>query len=167
MNLIVAVDRNWGIGYEGELLTRIPEDMKQFKKKTVGQVVVMGRTTYESLPNGKPLIDRDNIVLSRNDLYTSEGIRLVHSITQLLSVLPEYKDKQIFIIGGESIYHSLLPYCQYAYVTQIDTAFKADRHIMNLDELENWTLISKSERMTYQSLDFYYTVYENSKIQSM
>ena len=85
MNLIAAVDLNWGIGYNCELLEKIPEDMKYFKEKTLGKVIVMGRTTFESLPNKKPLEQRINIVLTKNKNYNCEGVILCYSLEELFN----------------------------------------------------------------------------------
>ena len=90
MKAIVAVDLNWGIGYNCELLEKIPEDMKQFKEKTLGKVIVMGRTTFESLPNKKPLEKRTNIVLTKNKNYNCEGLVLCHSLEELFEELKKY-----------------------------------------------------------------------------
>ena len=134
MNVIVAADKNWGIGKDNKLLVSIPSDMKFFRTQTTGKVVVMGRKTLESFPNGMPLKNRTNIVLTRNPDYEVKGGVVVHSVEELLEVLKPYEEEDIYVIGGDSIYRLLLPYCRTAHVTKIDFAFEADTYFPNLDE---------------------------------
>jgi dihydrofolate reductase len=156
MNLIAAVDLNWGIGYNCELLAKIPEDMKQFKEKTLGKVIVMGRTTFESLPNKKPLEQRVNIVLTKNKNYSCEGVVLCHSLEELFEEMKKYNDEDIFIIGGETIYFQLLPYCNKAFITKIYKECVHDKVLVNLDSQKCWKEISISEKQEYKD-GIYYT----------
>lgn len=161
MDLIVAVDNNWAIGNKGDLLVSIPEDHKFFRQVTMGGVVILGRKTLAGFPNGLPLKGRDNIILSRNkDFQVKDGI-VVHSKEELLEKLQEYKDREIFVIGGGTIYEMLLPYCKYAHVTKIDYNYEADTYFPNLDKMENWKLVADSEEHTYFSIEFYFKKYEN------
>ena len=80
MNLIVNADKNWGIGKNNELLVHIPNDMKMFRQMTTGKVVVMGRKTLESFPNGLPLKNRTNIVLTKDKKYKVKDAIIVHRI---------------------------------------------------------------------------------------
>lgn len=155
MNLIAAVDLNWGIGYKSELLERIPEDMKYFKEKTQGKVVVMGRTTLESLPNKKPLVQRINIVLTENKNYNCEGVILCYSLEELFKQLKEYKDEDIFIIGGESVYSQLMPYCNKAYITKIYKDCVYDSVLENLDRNNQWEKILTSEKREFMDGIYY------------
>ena len=123
MNLIVAVDKNWGIGFENKLLVSIPDDMKFFRETTTGKVVVMGRKTLESFPGGRPLKNRTNIVLTKNKNYKADGAIVVHTIEQLKEELKKYPSEDIYVIGGASIYAALLDDCDVAHVTKIDYAY--------------------------------------------
>ena len=161
MKAIVAVDENWAIGYKGELLQRIPDDMKFFKKMTLGKVVVMGRETFESLPGQKPLNDRTNIVLSRNKNLEIEGGVVCHSIEELGKALNSYNSEDIFVIGGEAVYAMLLPYCNEAYVTKIESSYTADKYLVNLDADPNWELTAKSEPETYNGISYSFLKYRN------
>ncbi|MGN0390950.1 MAG: dihydrofolate reductase [Wujia sp.] len=161
MDLIVAVDKNWAIGNKGELLVSIPEDHKFFRQITTGNVVVLGRKTLAGFPNGLPLSNRDNIILSTNPRYEVRGAEVVHSKEELFESLKKYKDKEVYVIGGGQIYEMLLPYCRYAHVTKIDYSYAADTYFPNLDALENWTLVADSEEHTYFDLEFYFYKYEN------
>ena len=139
MNLIVTVDSNWGIGKDNKLLYRIKEDMQRFKQLTVGKIVVMGKNTYLSLPDkNRPLPDRINIVLTHDLEWSSPGVIVVHDIDSLMIELSQYETDDVFVIGGESIYKQLLPYCDTSYVTKVENQFDADRFMVNLDKSKDW-----------------------------
>ena len=99
MNLILSADKNWAIGKDNQLLVRIPSDMKFFREMTTGKVVVMGRKTLESFPNGLPLKNRINIVLTKNLDYKVKGALIVHTKEQLFKELWQYDSKNIYVIG--------------------------------------------------------------------
>ncbi|HJC89473.1 MAG TPA: dihydrofolate reductase [Candidatus Mediterraneibacter excrementigallinarum] len=160
MKAILSADRNWGIGYQNRLLVSIPSDMKFFRQTTTGKVVVMGRKTLESFPNGMPLKNRTNIVLTGNKDYHVKDAVIVHSKEELLEELKKYDTDEIYVIGGESIYRMLLPYCDTAYVTKIDRAFQADTFFPNLDEMDEWVMTEESEEQTCFDLEFTFTKYE-------
>ena len=160
MKAILAADKNWGIGYNNRLLVSIPSDMKFFRQTTTGKVVVMGRKTLESFPNGLPLKNRTNIVLTANPDYDVKDAVIVHSKDELLEELKKYNEDYIYVIGGESVYRMMLPYCDTVLVTKIDRAFQADTHFPNLDEMEEWTLTEESEEQTCFDLEFRFTKYE-------
>ena len=161
---ILSADLNWGIGCGGRLLVRVPEDMKFFVKMTTGKIVVMGRETLESLPGKQPLKDRINIVLSRNSHFDDKRFIVCRSLEELFEELKKYQPEDIFIIGGESVYRQLLPYCSEVYVTRFEKEFEADRHFPDLDELEGWKLASESERHVHNDMGFRYLKYINTNI---
>ena len=140
MNLIAAVDRNWAIGKNNQLLVRIPMDQKFFRETTTGKVVVMGRKTLESFPNGLPLKNRTNIVLTRNKNYQVKDAIVVHSMDALHEELKKYNSEDIYVIGGEEIYKALVDECDVAHITKIDYAYDADAYFPNLDENPQWEL---------------------------
>lgn len=160
MNLIAAVDKNWAIGYQNRLLVSIPSDMKFFRETTMGKVIVMGRRTLESFPNGLPLKKRTNIVLTSNRDYQVKDAIIVHTIKDLLEELKKYNNEEIFVVGGESIYRQLEPYCDTAYITKIDQAFQADTYFPNLDQIEGWKQVDESEEYTCFDLEYVFTKYE-------
>jgi len=160
MNLIVAVDKNWAIGLGNKLLVSIPQDMKFFRETTKGKVVAMGRKTLESFPGGQPLKNRVNVVMTTDKSYSTNGIVLVHSLKEMLDELKKYPSEDIYVIGGETIYRQLLPYCDRAYITQIDHAYDADTYFPNLDEDPQWEMTKTSEEQTYFDLEYVFTVYE-------
>ena len=160
MNLIVAVDKNWAIGNGNKLLVSIPQDMKFFRETTTGKVVVMGRKTLETFPGGQPLKNRTNIVLTRDKNYQVKGAIVVHSIEEVLEELKKYEDDDIYVIGGETIYRQLLPYCKLAHVTKVNHAYEADTYFPNLDEKDEWVVTGVSEEQTYFDLEYEFVRYE-------
>lgn len=162
MNLIAAVDENWAIGKNNQLLVRIPMDQKFFRETTTGKVVVMGRKTLESFPNGLPLKNRTNIVLTRNKDYRVKDAIVVHSMDELHEELKKYDSEDIYIIGGEKIYEQMVDECDVAYITKICFAYDADAYFPNLDQKPEWVLVNEeeSEEQTYFDLEFYFYRYE-------
>ncbi|MCI5620696.1 MAG: dihydrofolate reductase [Lachnospiraceae bacterium] len=163
MNLIAAVDANWGIGYKNKLLVSIPDDMKFFRETTTGKVVVMGRKTLESFPNGKPLKNRVNIVLTKDPRYQVEGAIVVHDMDELHAELAKYPSEDIYVIGGESIYRQLVDECDVAHITKIDFSYEADAYFPNLDEKEEWVITEDSDEQTYFDLEYYFLKYERMR----
>ncbi len=159
MKAIAAVDLDWGIGYKGDLLERIPEDLKYFREMTTGKVVVMGRATFETLPGKKPLKDRVNIVLSRNRDFRTPGLTVCSGLEELFDELGKYNPDDVFVIGGESVYRELLPYCTEAHITKIEKHYTADRFFPNLDEDENWELVYSGGNKFYNGIPFRFLKY--------
>ena len=163
MNLIAAVDENWAIGKNNQLLVRIPADQKFFREMTTGRVVVMGRKTLESFPNGQPLKNRTNIVLTHNKDYAVKDAVVVHSMDELHEELKKYDSDDVFVIGGEKIYEQLLDECDVAHITKIDFAYDADAYFPNLDQNPDWEITGDSEEQTYFDFEYYFYRYEKKK----
>ncbi len=163
MKLIVAVDQNWGIGKNNDLLVSIPQDKKFFREMTTGNVVVMGRKTLESFPGGRPLPNRTNIVLTHRPDYEAKGAVVVHSVEELFETLKEYEAEEVYCVGGGSVYEQLLPYCDTAHVTKIDHAYEADVYFPNLDAMEEWEITGESDEQTYFDLEYTFVCYERVK----
>ena len=163
MNLIVAVDKNWAIGKDNKLLVSIPQDMKFFRETTMGGVVVMGRKTLETFPGGQPLKKRTNIVITRDKNYSVKDAIAVHSVEEAVEELKKYDGEDIYVIGGESIYRQMLPYCKVAHVTKINHAYEADTYFPNLDEDEEWAITGVSDEQTYFNLEYEFVRYERVK----
>lgn len=164
MNFIVAVDENWGIGNQGDLLYSIPEDMKFFRQTTLNKVVIMGRNTLESLPGQRPLPKRTNIVVTRNPNYTVEGALVCHSVEEVLEAVKDYAPEDVWVMGGKAIYEAFLPYCQKGYITKIQSKKDADTKLINLDALPEWRCTSTSETYQYEGLSYSFCVYENETV---
>nr|WP_288825243.1 dihydrofolate reductase [uncultured Clostridium sp.] len=162
MNLIVAVDKNWAIGNQGQLLVSIPEDKRMFREETLGKVIIMGRKTLESLPGKQPLYGRTNIVLTRNPDYKVKGAVICSSMEAVMQELDKHTGKECFVIGGQSIYEQFLPYCDTAHVTYIDYAYSADTHFPNLDMDTGWEMCAESEEQTYFNLCYTFRMYRRT-----
>lgn len=163
MNAIVAVDSNWAIGCKNSLLVRIPADHKNFRQETTGKVVVLGRKTLETFPQGMPLPNRTNIILSTNPDYQVKDAVVVHSKEELDAELNKYPTEDVYIIGGESIYRLMLPECDVVHVTKIDHDYEADAYFPNLDQDGAWEVTAESEEQTYFDLPYYFVKYERKK----
>jgi dihydrofolate reductase len=159
MNIIVAVDKNWAIGYQNKLLNSIPEDMKFFRETTTGKVVVMGRKTLESFPNGRPLKNRTNVVITSQTDYEVPGAVVVHSVEEALDYVKDFKTEDVYVIGGASIYEQMLPYCDVAHVTVMDYAYQADSWFPNLDAMAEFVVAADSEEKTYFDLEYCFKMY--------
>ncbi|MDE7177877.1 MAG: dihydrofolate reductase [Lachnospiraceae bacterium] len=160
MNAIVAVDNNWAIGCKNNLLVRIPADHKNFRQETTGKVVVLGRKTLETFPQGMPLPNRTNIILSTNPDYKVKDAVVVHSRAELDEELKKYPTEDVYIIGGESVYRMMLPDCDVVHVTKIDHDYEADAYFPDLDQDEAWEITTESEEQTYFDLPYYFVKYE-------
>ena len=163
MNLIVAVDENWAIGNKNELLIRIPADHKMFRQETTGKVVVLGRKTLETFPGGLPLKNRTNIILSTKKDYEVKDAIVVHSVEELMEELKNYEENQIYIIGGESVYRQMLPYCDTAHVTKIDRSYEADAFFPDLDKDPDWQITAESDEQSYFDTTYAFLKYERIK----
>lgn len=161
ISAIVAVDNNWGIGFNGDLLEHIPEDLKYFKELTSGEykAVVMGRKTWDSLPK-KPLPNRKNIIITTQTNYDSQDEHFWR-LGQAKLVMKQQKGWEFFVIGGGQIYEKLLPLCDRVYVTKI---FKdhdqVDTYFPNLDESDEWAPAMQSALYTYKDLTYQFWQYD-------
>lgn len=158
MRAIFHADKNWGIGKNNDLMFRLPKDMKFFREKTTGKVVVMGLNTLRSFPEGKPLKNRINIVLSPEDV---EGVITAHSLEEVFEKTAQFPPDDVFVIGGASVYRALIPYCSEVLVTKVDADGNAEVFVPNLDKDENFELVSESERIEDGDFTIRFCVYRN------
>lgn len=158
MILVMAVDAKWAIGYKGDMLTRIPEDLKHFKEMTMGGVLVMGRKTFDATG---VLPGRETIIVSLS-LKEMEGAHIAHSLDDLREMLKEkYSDKKIFLVGGASLIDQLIDEVDEAEITFIKKDFEPyDTVMRNLDEDEAFELVQTSEEHAYQDMKFEYRKYK-------
>lgn len=167
MRLLYAVDGNWGIGYKGDLLCKISEDLKGFKKLTTNNIMIMGRKTFESLPVSKALPNRINIVMTKDKSYQRENIMVVNSEDELFELLKEIDpdgEKERFVIGGGNIGRLLLPHCNKAYITKVFKCFdKIDTTFPNLDEDPEWEITRESDTRKQDDLEYKYVEYERKR----
>lgn len=134
MIAIVAVTRDWGIGKDGRLLVKNPADMKRFREITLGHTVILGRKTLESFPGGRPLPGRENLIMSTSVEAAPEGARVFRDVDSLLAYAPA----DSYVIGGETVYRQLLPFCDRALVTYADLLCPADTFFPDLDASPDW-----------------------------
>lgn len=155
ISIIVAVSEDWGIGKNNELLWRISEDLKRFKRLTMGNTVIMGKRTWESLPN-KPLPGRKNIVMTDVRTEKIENAVTAYSLEDSLSKCS--KDEEVFIIGGGSIYHQFMPLADRLYITHVHLKAPADIFFPEID-LKLWKMVSKDE-FKDNEIPYTYIIYE-------
>lgn len=158
ISAIVAVDNNWGIGFNGDLLEHIPEDLKYFKEITNNNWIVMGRKTWDSLPK-KPLPNRTNVVITNNPHSDDDALFL--RLNNIKLIMKQQKGIDFFVIGGGQIYEKLLPMCDRVYVTKI---FKdhnqVDTYFPNLDESEEWAPAACTDIRQYEDLTYQFWQYD-------
>lgn len=162
MKLIVCTDRNGGIGKNNMPLFSLPGDLKYFKEKTMGHTIVMGRKTLDSLPGGRPLPGRTNIVLSRNPDFSREGVRVCNNGGELALLLRDISN-DVYVIGGGEIYRELLPFCDTAYVTVMDAEADADTFMPKLDTASGWVLTHESGEHTENGLTYRFLTYKRHR----
>lgn len=164
MILIFAVDKNYSIGYQGGMLFHLKKDLARFKKITMGNILVMGRKTLESLPNSSPLPGRDSIVLTRDKSYVKDGVTIIHDLRDLdkaIKNLDPLQKKKVFVIGGGDIVDQVYQDCDYAIITEIDKEFENfDTSIPNIREDDAWILMSKSDTFEDQGLKYVFKEYQ-------
>lgn len=160
MKMIVAVDKKWGIGCDNCLLISIPKDMQYFKENTLGKVVVMGRKTLESMPGAKSLPKRTNIVLTTNRSFEAERCIVVHSEEEMFDEIAKYNPDDVYLIGGASIYNKFYKLCDKLYITKIDAELNADTFIINIDEDDDYEMVSESNPITENGVTYRFCVYE-------
>jgi dihydrofolate reductase len=161
INIIVAVASNGAIGKDGDLLWHISEDLKYFKKTTLNSTVVMGRKTWEALPF-KPLKNRRNIILTKNEDFTEKNAEIFHEIKEIIFLNKE--NENLFIIGGGAIYKEFLPYADKIYLTKVYKDFDADTFFPTLNA-DDWKEVFRSERQKDEEtqLEFQFFVLERNK----
>lgn len=167
MKLIVAVDKEWGIGYKGDLLARVRADLFNFRDLTSGKIVILGSNTLATFPGGRALKNRTNIVLHPSQEYHPENTTVVHSIDELLEEVKKYNTDDVFVIGGASVYKQMLPYCNTAYVTKFDKSYDKDAYFEDLDKDPSWSLVESGDMQvsnpstdTEADLKFNFNVYK-------
>lgn len=146
LSIIAAVGKNFELGKANDLIWHFKDDMKFFKQTTIGNTVIMGRKTFESLP--KPLADRQNIVITNNKNYTADGAEVVFSLDEALEAC---KNENVFIIGGGKIYGEFLPRASKLYLTEInDTCEDADTYFPQFDKaLYNREIIASYDKFNH------------------
>ena len=160
---MLTADENWNIGLKGEMLVDLEEDLKRFKEKTIGNIVIMGRNTLRAIPGEKSLPGRVNIVMTRDKDFKRDDIVTVNSIDHLFETLDEINPdgkKEVFVTGGASIVEQLLEYCDRAYITKILKSFpEHDTSIPDLDLDKNWKIVNEGEKIRQDDIEYKYVDY--------
>jgi dihydrofolate reductase len=162
MKAIFHADKNWGIGKANDLMFRLPEDMKFFRETTKGKIVVLGLNTLRSFPGGKPLKNRINIVLSPQDV--EEDVITVHNLDELFAEVKKYPPDDVFVIGGASVYNTLIPYCSEVLVTKVEADGKAEVFVSDLDADNNFTLSDESAPIADNGYTVRFCTYRNCNV---
>ena len=159
ISIIAAVAENGAIGRNNSLLWHIGEDLKYFKRVTMGHPVIMGRKTFESI--GRPLPGRKNIVVSKSAGFNNPAVEKAEDLDELLKSLRRKRKEEYFIMGGASIYASAMQYAHKLYITRIFAkAEDADAFFPEIEE-KTWTVLEKSSVLhdTENNIDFQFIVY--------
>ena len=177
MKCIVNVTSDWGIGNGNKLLVNIPDDMKWFRAHTKDKIVIMGRKTLDSFPGGKPLKNRENIVISKSRKGEVDGFedetRLIYvdSVDAAIDMAheiindywPDYTDDDVYVIGGESVYKAMLPFVNTAIVTRTEVNLPADTYFPDLETNEEWELSETSDVMEHEGVKFRFCTYKRKR----
>ena len=158
ITLIAAIGKNRELGYNNDLIWRIPEDLSFFRDNTIGKKIVMGMNTLKSLP--KLLPNREHIVLTRKSVEIDSSIMVVHSIDELLSYI-ELLDEEVMIIGGAQIYNQMIDYANKMLLTEINDGKEADVYFPNFS-LDDWDREVLSIH-SYNDLNYSHVVYTRKK----
>ncbi|MGM8216399.1 dihydrofolate reductase [Bacillaceae bacterium W0354] len=153
LSVIVAMDENNVIGYQNDLPWHLPNDLKRFKRITTGHTIVMGRKTYESI--GRPLPNRQNIIMTRDSHFTAEGCTVIHSWEELNQYL---NDEELFLIGGAELIKQAIPIVDRLYLTIIHHSFEGDTYFPNLN-MDDWEVVEKVEGIVDEKNKYPHTFY--------
>lgn len=162
MQAIVNVTPQWGIGKDNDLVVRIRTDMRRFRMLTTGNTIIVGRRTLESFPNGEPLPNRTNIVLTRDPAFQAKNVISCSDLIALRNAITGLDPDSVYVCGGEQTYRLLLPYCSKALVTLNDSDIKANRFFPNLNLLTNWILTEVGEKQYENQTAFRFLTYINT-----
>lgn len=164
ISIIVAVSKNNVIGKDNQLIWHLPADMKFFKEKTIGHIIITGRKNYESIPEKfRPLINRVNIVITRQKDYKAPGAIIVNSLEQAIQTAKEQTKDEIFIIGGAQIYVQSIDLVDKMYLTKINQEFDGDTFFPEID-YSNWKIISETTHVADEKNRCDFTILELVKI---
>jgi dihydrofolate reductase len=159
LSILVAMAKNRVIGQNNQLPWHLPADLKHFKFLTMGQTIVMGRKTYESI--GRPLPGRENIIITRQSGYDVQGATVVNSLEDALLICEESStiNNESFIIGGEKLYRQTLDICQRMYITEIQSDFEGDVVFPKFDR-NNWEEIQRDKHISDAQIEYHFVILE-------
>ena len=161
MNAIAAVSTNWGLGRDNDLLFHISEDLKRFRAMTSGGTVIMGRKTLDSMPGGKALPKRRNIVITRDPAFVRENVEVAHSVEEALALVARDEPEKVWVIGGGEIYKAMLPHCRVCYLTRVYAEPDCDVFFPDLDAMDDWRVLREEPILTDGELRYQFVDYVN------
>jgi Dihydrofolate reductase len=163
MNMMVLVDKQWGIYKNMKPFVRIPEDLKLLREETEGKIVVMDTDMLDLLPGMQPLSKRKNFIFIKDNrkINNAENYYDLNKLTEDLSAYPE---DEIFIIGGNTLYKYFLPMCNTVHVTYVDYIYEANEFFENLEESQDWKMEFISDEHTYFDLIYEFRMYKRQNI---
>lgn len=161
ISLLVAMDKNRAIGVNNQLPWHLPEDLKVFKRITMGHPIIMGRKTHESI--GRVLPGRENIVLTRKQNYSAPGCTIIHSVDDIKKLNAERKDEELFVIGGAELFNHVLDFSDRLYITLIEDEFEGDTFFPEINQ-NVWNLVSKEKGIKDEKnpYNYYFMIYEKN-----
>ena len=159
MNAIAAVSLNWGLGRDNELLFHISEDMKRFRAMTSGGTVIMGRRTLDSMPGGRALPKRRNIVITRDPAFARDNVEVAHSVEEAVALAACDDPDKVWVIGGGEIYRALLPYCHICYITRVYQTPQCDTFFPDLDTMPQWQVLRSEAILSDGEVDYQFVDY--------
>jgi len=157
MEAVVAVYSDWGIGAKGTQPLVVPADRVRFRELTTGHAVIVGRKTLEDFPGGKPLKNRNNIVITRQNI-TIDGAEVVHRMEEAMEKAKAYD--RCFVIGGASVFKEFYPYLTKVHLTEIDAAPFSDSFFPNLDEAADWQCVQSDDWQEHEGVRYRFSTYE-------
>ncbi|WP_214481194.1 dihydrofolate reductase [Bacillus sp. SM2101] len=163
LSIIVAFDKNRTIGKNNSIPWHLPNDLAHVKRITMGHTVVMGRKTFDSI--GRPLPDRKNVVLTRDQNIEIEGVQLIHTIDDIFRIEEQANNEEVFIFGGETLYKQLFQYVDKLYVTFVDATYAGDTYFPFMISDDDWLLKSKTKGLKDEDnkIDYYFLTYERRR----
>ena len=163
LSMIVTVDRNWAVSNQHKPLISIPDDIKFIRDTTYGQVVIIGKHTYENFFDSKLMANRITIIVTKDENFTAPGAIVTHSSTQAVLAAEKYSGRDIYVLGGKKLYSDLLPICDEVHLTAVDYMYSADAYFPNLDKKPEWVLVEESEEQTHFDIIYRFRHYLRRK----
>jgi len=162
ISAIVAASKNWVIGKNNEIPWYIPNDLRYFRRMTLGHHIILGRKNYESI--GKPLPKRTNLIVTRDTNFEAPGCLVVHSVEEAIAIAKKNKEEELMICGGGQIYAQTMPLVEKLYFTEIEAVVDGDVYFPEIDESE-WDLISTERNQADDRHEYGYNfmIYERKK----
>lgn len=156
MKIIVTMDKHWGLSWKKQPLVRIPADYRFIQEETASKVVVMTREFLDSLPGGKPIVGRTNLVFSKTPGFSLPGIKVFKHVDDLREEFLKFSNDDIYILGGQPLFDEFIDECREIHATWVDYSYMADSFFPDLTKKCEWKLAEKTQEQTYYDLEYYF-----------